>query len=139
MDMRLIITDKERAEIARIKELASQNRMTLQEMKDIMEGKVNFDPSIRNKEYTMYIPEIFFVTYTEEEQTNNVLCRHLSMSCVNGEPPEKCVLTFMMREFGFVNDVEKVVLWLEKVEDGRAAINVVEPLDGNIQRLMKDN
>jgi hypothetical protein len=74
------------------------------------------------------------VTYTHEEQPT-AWCRHMSISSV-GTYPSLALVEMLMAEFGFVNKhVRDVAGWLEDLMDDRVAVNVLEPLDGDMERI----
>jgi hypothetical protein len=82
---------------------------------------------------TVQIPMSYHATYTVEEHQPGVPFRHLSVSIINGAPergPHPMVIDELMREYGFIGTREEAVGWLENLEDGRIAVNVLEPLVG---------
>lgn len=92
---------------------------------------------VLNRDHTVPIPACYTATYTVEEQMPGVLFRHLSVAIIDGQPdrgPHPLVMDEIMREYGFHNDRENVQGWLETLEDGRLAVNVLEPLDGDWSR-----
>lgn len=89
--------------------------------------------------HTIEIPDGFRVTYTVEQQPAGP-CRHMSVSVKTLSkrrgPSVEAVQT-LMREFGFINPLERTMSWLEDTSFGRMAINIVEPLDGNWEPFRK--
>lgn len=77
--------------------------------------------------------------FTHEEQPNNVICRHLSISSqYKGMLPDISIFIFLLGEFGFVNqDPTKMIMWPEPCGAGQTAINVIEPLSGDYTELMR--
>ncbi len=100
---------------------------------DKLKGQnIMFDP------FTISIPIDYTVTYTHEFQRPDVCCRHLSMS-VNrpGRAPNAFAMQMLMDEFGFKNRLGQTPMYIEPLLNERAAINVIEPLDGDMSKLKK--
>ena len=137
----LVIDDDVRAEIARIAKNAEANPTPLETMEKLASG--DSAPGGLNKEFTIWIPVGFSVTYTHEVQPGNVVCRHMSMSAGdNNKVPHPEAFKMMMELFGFVNTLDDLIemgsIWEEAFSgDTCLAINAVEPLDGNFDSLMR--
>jgi hypothetical protein len=106
------------------------------------EGRVTRELRGLNNDKTIHIPFDYQVTYTHEEHKAGVVCRHLSVSVKDaGKGPSQVAVEAFMQEFGFRNRfsplVELGLAWVEPLDDARAAVNVVEPLDGDLTRLAK--
>lgn len=89
-----------------------------------------------NEAATIDLPIGFEVTYTHEEQPGAV-CRHMSVS-VDGKPgtgPNPHAVAMIMQEFGFVNPFGQTYMTTSTLRDGRLVVEVIEPLDGNMEAL----
>lgn len=80
------------------------------------------------------------VTFSHEEQRPGLVCRHLSVSLGEAMPPpgllpHPAAVAALMHEFGFLCDLGQLSLWRENLGDERIAINVLEPLDGDMAHL----
>lgn len=81
------------------------------------------------------------VTFSHEEQRPGLVCRHLSVSlgeaipALPGMMPHPAAVAALMHEFGFLCDLGQLSLWRENLGDERIAINVLEPLDGDMAHL----
>lgn len=144
----LIIDDNVRMEIQRVKRNAEKFPISLKKMKKLMKGEGA--PGGDDPKFKLLVPAMFKVVYTHETQPGNVLCRHLSMSIADPEKlPNPLAVQMMCEEFGFVNtkiDPQQpipdkpgyLIWWKGKIGEGTLiAINVVEPLDGDYEKLKK--
>ena len=133
----LILDKNVKAKIQRIKEYARENFTPLEVMESLAESAPA--PGGLNKDFTMFVPMGYTVTYTEEEQPGKIMCRHLSMSIHHkGSVPNPLAIQMMLEEFGFVNDLNTAIVWKEKFSaDDQIAINVVEPIDGDMNKLLR--
>ena len=102
-----------------------------------MESAANHDAfNAMNEASTIDLPLGYAVTYTHEEQPRAV-CRHISIS-TDGQPgtgPSPYAVSAIMTEFGFKNTLENAFTYLDTLRDGRLVVNVIEPLDGNMESL----
>jgi hypothetical protein len=90
-----------------------------------------------NSDATIYIPDGFAVTYTHEQQRQCV-CRHLSVSVKAARKgPHPAAMELLMEEFGFTHKLAELPSWLEPLGHDEFAVNVVEPLDGNVEQLKR--
>ncbi len=145
-----IINDDVRMEILRVKRNAENNPVPL----EVVEKSASAGegaPGGDDPRFIMLVPTAFKVVYTHEIQPGDVICRHLSISI--NEPdrmPNLHAVEMIAGEFGFVNkkininkpgcidEPDHLLWWLEKIgEDCLPAVNIVEPLDGNYNRLRK--
>lgn len=137
----LIIDDKVRKDIERVKENAKRNPFSLETMQNLVNGEAA--PGGDNPDFVVNIPVAFRVVYTYEEQPGNVICRHLSMSLsASGRVPNPLAVEMVMVEFGFVNKrIKDMIWWRERIgdddDDSLTAINVIEPLDGDYTCLQR--
>ena len=137
--MLLIIDDVAANEIKELKLRAENNPTSLEEVKELIEKGP--PPGRINEDFTIFIPINVCVTYTYEYQTNNVLCRHLSMSIGDGDKVSgKTAAQTILNAFDFVNSVDQLLenkgLWVEALRDNtRAAINFLEPVSGDFEEL----
>lgn len=91
-----------------------------------------------NEAATIDIPLGFAVTYTHEEQPG-ATCRHMSVSVDGkaGTGPNPHAVAAIMEAFGFKNQFGAAAMWTDTLRDGRLVINILEPLDGNMESLRK--
>lgn len=85
-------------------------------------------------EHRIHLPLSYLATFTIEEQIPGIMFRHLSVALASGsegQAPHPDIVGEIMAEFGFHNDRENVHGWIEPLEDGRCAVNVLEPIDGD--------
>jgi hypothetical protein len=133
----LIIGEAQRQQIAALKELAAANVTPLRAVVALAKHFSNPTGAAPgyNVEFTIKIPDGFTVTYTHEQQRQCV-CRHLSASVsASRKGPHPAAIAMLMEEFGFINKLGALVSWLEPLGNGDFAINVLEPLDGDIEKL----
>jgi hypothetical protein len=128
----LLIDNEVKARLKALRQLAEANVTSLAEMSRRASGG-DWNPTEGNAPFTIGIPMNYTVTFTVEEQKPPVgICRHLSVGLV-GRPnrvPTKFAMRTIMKEFGFINDVDTCYLWTEPTGGGTIAVNVIEPLDG---------
>jgi hypothetical protein len=93
----------------------------------------------QNRALSVEIPTAFTVTLTHEEHKPGVMCRHLSVGVrtTPGRGPSPAAVMMIMQALGFVNRLGRLPVYLETLDDGTAAINLVEPLDGDCRKLEK--
>lgn len=135
-----MIGAKEREAIAALVEKAAARPTPLENMKRAAAHKRKSGDAFNamNEASTIDLPIGFAVTYTHEEQPGAV-CRHMSVS-VNGGPgvgPNPHAVSLLMQEFGFVNQLTGAFVYQDALRDGRLVINVIEPLDGDMEHLRK--
>ena len=74
-------------------------------------------------------PWPFFVTFSIETGHPAGTCRHMSMSVKrDGRVPHPAALWMVAEAFGFSGGLESCTVWPEKLSDGGAAINLVQPV-----------
>ena len=133
----LVIGPEQEALIAALRSKARANVVPFEAMKLRAAGNVRNIAEI-NSDYTMGIPFGFSVTLTHEEHRPGIVCRHLSVSVDRaGKGPHPLAVQEIMSKFGFANPLGELVCWDEPLDQDRFAINVVEPLDGDMSRLGK--
>lgn len=136
----LMIGAKEREAIAELVEKAALRVMPLADMKRAADHKQRTGDAFNamNEASTIDIPIGFAVTYTHEQQPGAV-CRHMSVSVdgKSGTGPSPHAVGMLMEEFGFKNRFGEAFMHLDTLRDGRLVINVIEPLDGNMEHLRK--
>ena len=54
-----------------------------------------------------------------------------------GVGPHPIAVSMLMREFGFVNQFGADPMWTENLGGSEFAVNVLEPLDGNVESLRR--
>lgn len=135
-----MIGEKERSAIAELIAKAALRPTPLENMKRAAEHKRTTGDAFNamNEAATIDIPLGYAVTYTHEEQPGAV-CRHMSVSTAGapGTGPNPLAVGMLMQEFGFKNDLSGAFSYLDTLRDGRLVINVIEPLDGNMEQLRK--
>jgi hypothetical protein len=81
---------------------------------------------------TVKIPGAFdySVTFSVEAGHPAGPCRHMSMS-VNrpGRKPNSLAVMMVAEEFGFTGSLDEWIVWDEPLDDRRAAVNIVQPLN----------
>lgn len=93
-----------------------------------------------NNDKTIDIPDGYRATYSHEEHLPGVVCRHLSISVKNalvGKGPNPHAVGMIMAEFGFKSVLGGCPMWLEDLGDDAFAVNIVEPVDGDVRKLRK--
>jgi hypothetical protein len=89
-------------------------------------------------EFTIRIPSGFHATYTHEAHRPDVVCRHLSVSVTaSRKGPHPVAMAAIMAAFGFVNRLGHIPAWTEQLGGGDFAVNVIEPLDGDLDKIAK--
>lgn len=138
-----ISTENFLEEIERIKKHATKNPTSLETMEALIKGEAS--PGGVNKDFTIYVPinnEKICITYTHEHQPP-CMCKHLSVSVIEeGELPSNKVMQLIMTLFGFKTPyhiiIQTPLKWNEEFGGiTHEAINVVEPLSGKINDLLK--
>lgn len=135
-----MIGARERAAISELIEKAERNVTPMEALERAAKFKAQRGGAFNamNEANTIDLPIGFAVTYTHEQQPGAV-CRHLSVS-VDGRPgmgPNPHAVEQIMAEFGFKNTLREVFAHVETLRDGRLVINAIEPLDGNMEHLLK--
>lgn len=90
-----------------------------------------------NRATTVEIPDGFTVTLTHEEHKPGVLCRHVSIGvrAQAGKGPSPEAVGMILAALGFVQPLGRAPVWQEWLADGTFAVNVLEPLSGDISEL----
>ena len=136
MTRALLIGPAEEKLIAALIEKASRHVVSFEAMALRATGKVK-GIAEANSAWTIEIPAGYRATFTHEEHKPGVVCRHLSVSVDEaGMGPHPAAFSAIMRAFGFKNQLGALPSWLEDIgAAGAFAVNVVEPLDGDMSRL----
>jgi hypothetical protein len=139
----LVIGPDQKRAIADLVERAGREPVPFEVMKRLAaahaEGRDTRELRNRNAGLTIDIPFGYAATLTIEEHKPGVLCRHLSVSSARpGRTPNGPAMDMLMEEFGFVNRLGSVPAFLEDLGQGRCAVNVIEPLDGDVDKLRAD-
>ena len=86
-------------------------------------------------DFTMRVPMGFTVIFTHETQPVGLL-KHLSMSVdLAGRVPHPEAVRMLLEEFGFTTRLEDCIVWQEDCGGNHTAINVIEPVDGDWDKL----
>ena len=133
-----MIGARERAEISELIEKAEKRVTPLADMERAANFKKKTGDAFNamNEASTIDLPLGYAVTYTHEEQPR-AICRHISIS-TDGKPgtgPSPHAVSAIITEFGFKNPLERAFTYLDTLRDGRLVVNVIEPLDGNMESL----
>ncbi len=136
----LIIDEKVRQEIRRVKKNAEENPITFIDL-------INQTPLGGDDRFHLHIPP-YKVNYTHEDQDVNGMWKHLSI-LINkpGIIPKMIAIRMIRREFEFVNKLIDVtspgyinipepghlMWWSQKFRDGCISIHIMEPLNGNYE------
>lgn len=83
-------------------------------------------------------PSDINVVLTHEVQMGGVLCRHMSLS-VNqkGRVPAVQIVLYLLEPAGFIGGLENCVVWEEPCGNGQKAINLLQPISGNMDEIRK--
>jgi hypothetical protein len=135
----LVIGPEQEQAIAALKEKAAARVMSFETTqrlaRALKEGRVTGN---LNQDMTIAIPMGFRATYTHEEQRPGLVCRHLSVSVqASRKGPHLAAMQAIMDAFGFRNRLGAIPAWTEDLGRGDFAVNVVEPLDGDLTKLEK--
>jgi len=127
----LVIDGAIQKRIKEVIEFSTANPTPLEVIKKLAETKEKgmLIPDL-NSESQIDIPGGLSVVYTHEEQPNNVICRHLSVSSVlKGRMPSEEAVMMMMNFFGFENlNIRELTFWIEDCGGEQKAVNIIEPL-----------
>jgi hypothetical protein len=136
----LVIGAREKAAIATLIAKAADHVTPLDAGKHAAEfrSQTGVGENAMNEALTIDIPNGYSVTYTHEEQPGGV-CRHMSVSVADapGRGPNPHAVAMLMQEFGFKNAFGGAHMWLDEGELRAVIVNVLEPLDGNMQALRR--
>lgn len=145
----LEINDEVREQIKRLIQVAENNVVKIYEL--TKDGKLNpgdVNPIGDNSAHTITIPHGFKVVYSIEDQGEGTTpdgklllgkCKHFSMSVMNNTNtvPTPQSVDMVIKEFGF-SPLYKCICWTEAPGNGVTAINVLEPVDGFSEEILKD-
>lgn len=130
---------EQQAAIAELIKLAELNVMPLAEVEALSSSPLEVQrcAAAGNRLQTIKLPVGYNATYTHETQPE-AICRHLSVSVDRrGKLPSIEAVQAIMLLFHFVNEIRGCFVWIEGMADHQQAINVVEPLDGDMGKLKK--
>jgi hypothetical protein len=136
----LILGAPERAAIERVKELAAARVKSFAEI-EAVRTRGYIVPG-ENNEFTIAIPMGYRVTFTHEELFQGCVCRHISVSVdALGMLPSVESVELLLAAYGFVNGVKGCYVFIEdygtyRGQEMAKAINLVEPLDGDVAGLL---
>ncbi len=137
----LIVGPTERAALAELVAKASASPTDYATMKSMAEAPPSAAARLRamNRAVTVEIPQGYTVTLTHEEHKPGVMCRHISIGLRTkpGRGPSPEAVGELLPLVGFVNRLGACAVWLETLDDGTSAINLVEPLSGNMAELSR--
>ena len=146
----LVIGEQERARIRALRFSAESRPMTFDELVDISVNQR--DPDDFNRHRMLRIQD-WTLCFTTEIQAKGVKCRHLSIaSCMGeGSAPPPAVIDLFAKEFGFINTTgvtmdsdgfldgkPNLIIYTERTPDNRLAVNIVEPMNGDMDLLRAD-
>lgn len=137
----LIIGPDEKALIAALIEKAGKQPMDYETVKKLAEARERMGgENPINDDSTIELPVGYRVTYTHEMQRRDVECRHISVSLLGaraGRGPHPAAVETIMNEFKFKGFIGTCAMWTTLLPSGRLAIEALEPVDGDMSRLMK--
>lgn len=134
----LLIGQDEVAAIRALREKAAAAPIPLAEMMERAAAFEEGKPTAGFDDLSIPVPIGYFLTFTIEHQPGAV-CRHMSLSVDRaGRMPNTVAIGFVMDALGFINPLDRCAAWVEDLDDGGHAINVVEPVDGNMRSIAKD-
>lgn len=138
----LILGLAERAQLADLTARAAASPTPYAMMRSLAQASPAHAEEIRelNRALTVEVPDGFTVTLTHEEHKPDVLCRHVSIGVrtTPGRGPAPGAVEMLMDALGFVNRLGRLPTWTETLADGTFAVNLVEPLDGDLRKLAED-
>lgn len=131
----LIIGPEQEATIARLIAEAEKNRIPFAEIERRTKGQ----PAVGKRgNPTCVLPMGFAVSFTIEEQPWG-WSRHVSISVLkHGRAPTIEACNMIAAAFGFINRVGAAYGFLEDIGDGDKAVNLLEPLDGDMSKVWKE-
>jgi len=114
----VIIDEKSKEIIKSLIDHAYENKISLEDMYEIAEGKK--DPIGDSKEFCCRISKDIRIVFSVEQHPTHLM-KHISIS-KNFELPDFEDVVVIIKEFGFVNEIQDCVVYKE----GKIAINVLE-------------
>lgn len=123
--MRIFVVDDQlKEQIKKLIDFAEANPFTMDDMLDVF-NKAEVPPGDREG-YSLVTPFGVKMVYTIEKQLVGDV-RHLSVG-VNKDHafPDPEIVKEIMRLFGFKNEIEKCHVHIEKINETRGAINIIE-------------
>ena len=126
----LIIDEDAKTDIARVIAYAAEHPL---DTKTMHRAIVHPEMAIGNNQKHGCIVKIGYrCVYSIEDQPMGK-CRHLSVSVLgSGTAPNEAAVEMLMKEFGFTCSLTNCdSMWIEEIEDGKIAINIMQklPLD----------
>jgi hypothetical protein len=133
----LVIDDALRERFLQIREKATRSPITVARLAQLTSG-FNRGASLSIfADTTIDLPFGYRVTFTVEHQPTTV-CRHLSISVSDpGKLPGIAAVEMLMKEFGFINPLNRCLMWLEEFDPGHQAVNLMEPISGDMTELQR--
>lgn len=135
----LLLGINEREKLKILRELAEANPVALARVRALSETET-FDKGAGLYPFpdqTVDLPLNYRVTFTIDQQ-EHMSCRHLSVSVSNkGRLPTPEAVALLMEELGFINDLRRCFVYPEEFDPGHNAINVVEPVSGNMRDILR--
>jgi hypothetical protein len=135
-EMVLEMTKEVMARIEEVRDWAAAHPVPYEEVYRLYEAyKATGVSRIPPPESRLTIPQGFRVAYGHELSSKGTVLHRV---CVvsPGEVPPQAAIGVIMKAFGFVNPPVNCKIWMNPVSEGRYAVNVLEPLDGDWRSLM---
>lgn len=138
----LIGPDEQRA-LADLTERAAASPTPYATMKALAEATARGQQNLGdlNRGLTVELPVDYTVTLTCEEHQPGVMCRHVSVGLrtLQGRGPTPEAVNMVLAALGFTArcGVVECLVWTEPLADGTFAVNVVEPLSGDLADLRR--
>jgi hypothetical protein len=128
----LLIGEPERQKIAELIAVAAAGVMSPQRALDAANEDLAGYRDMMGRMLSIELPVGYYVTYSHERQPSG-LCHHISVSVDRpGKMPSVEAVNMILEAFG-MQPVLKAVpgkrVWIEDVEPGQKAINIVQPVD----------
>jgi hypothetical protein len=128
----LIIGSDLRADLVRLRSAAAAKPLDMRRVIEDLRTEAGRDRhrAVMDRQ-TIVIPGPwpFYVTFTIETGHPAGVCRHMSMSASrDSRVPTMEAVWMVGKELGFVGGYDLCRIWLEPLPDGRAAVNMVQPL-----------
>lgn len=136
MSTPFVMTPEIQAQLADLRILAEseERKLPVSLLKLYSRGFDPDDPKTRTKslyplDQTLELPLGWKVTFSVEEQPFG-WARHMSMSApAKGRVPHPVAVEWTMQALGFHRPLDACFIYPEKYDNGRTAINIIEPVD----------
>ena len=128
----LMFGDAERQAVERLIEQASKNVISYDTMRALADSQSS-QPLPIMRDLTIDIRHGFTASFSiEQHAAAGPHLRHLSVGITQpGRAPNQAAVQLIMSEFGFINKLADCTCFVELLDNGSTAINVLEPVSGS--------